>query len=80
MYALCFSQTTIIAMPDKKAVALSACPGRWKPMDIRPTSVANETPARVWMRKLVWALPVFFLIKGLAWLAIPVLFAIYGLD
>lgn len=32
------------------------------------------------MKKLAWSLPLFFLVKGLVWLAIPVLYMIYGLN
>jgi hypothetical protein len=33
---------------------------------------------RDWIKKLAWGLPVFFLIKGLLWLIVPTIFAIYG--
>jgi hypothetical protein len=31
------------------------------------------------MKRVTWALPMFFLIKGLMWLAIPLVLGIYGL-
>ena len=49
-------------------------------MNIQTISVVNEKRAMVRMKKLAWFLPLFFLIKGLLWLAIPVLYTIYGLN
>jgi hypothetical protein len=49
-------------------------------MNIQMSSVANEKPVRSRAKRLAWALPLFFLIKGLLWLTVPVLYAIYGLD
>ena len=49
-------------------------------MNVQMSSVANEKPAWGWTKRLAWVLPLFFLIKGLLWLAIPVLYAIYGFD
>jgi hypothetical protein len=33
-----------------------------------------------WRCKLAWSLPLFFLLKGLAWLALPVIYAFYELN
>lgn len=32
------------------------------------------------MKRLAWALPLFFLLKGLLWLTVPVLIMMYGLN
>ncbi|WP_369156873.1 hypothetical protein [Candidatus Thiodiazotropha sp. LNASS1] len=46
-----------------------------------PTTTAiHENPTKAWMKKLAWGLPLFFLIKGLLWLAVPILIAMYGLN
>lgn len=43
-------------------------------MNILPINTGNESLSiKVWMKKLSWALPLLFLIKGLLWLAIPVI-------
>ena len=49
-------------------------------MAIKTFSNLEERPFYRWLKKLSWALPLFFLIKGLAWLALPVLLAFYGLE
>ncbi|MEW8085217.1 MAG: hypothetical protein AB2823_06580 [Candidatus Thiodiazotropha endolucinida] len=47
----------------------------------KPTTTAiHEIPAKTWMKKLAWGLPLFFLIKGILWLAVPVLIAMYGIN
>ncbi|MEW8690817.1 MAG: hypothetical protein AB2535_06995 [Candidatus Thiodiazotropha endolucinida] len=46
-----------------------------------PTTIAvHEKHIKAWINKLAWGLPVFFLIKGLLWLAVPVLIAMYGIN
>ena len=49
-------------------------------MNVQKISVVQETPERTWMNKLAWSLPLFFLIKGLLWLAIPALYAMYSIN
>ena len=49
-------------------------------MNIQPTHFETESPVKLWMRRFSWALPLLFLIKGLLWLAIPLISAIYVLD
>ena len=46
----------------------------------QPKADAGEIPLKLWKKRLAWALPVFFLIKGMLWLAIPLLSALYVLD
>ena len=46
-------------------------------MKIQTNAAVNRKSTRVWLKKLAWALPLFFLIKGLLWLTVPVLFTIY---
>ena len=48
-------------------------------MKSQSDAVVNEKPTRVWLKKLAWSLPIFFLIKGLLWLTVPVLYTIYYL-
>ncbi|MET0064696.1 MAG: hypothetical protein ABW176_20585 [Candidatus Thiodiazotropha endolucinida] len=46
-----------------------------------PTTIAvHEKHTKAWIKKLAWGLPLFFLIKGLLWLAVPVLIAMYGIN
>ena len=40
---------------------------------------AGKKTSRPWLKKLAWSLPLFFLIKGLLWLTLPVLYTIYYL-
>jgi hypothetical protein len=44
------------------------------------TKLVDARPLNRWLKKLSWALPLFFLLKGLAWLALPALLAFYGLE
>ncbi len=47
-------------------------------MILQSNSAITETPIKLWMKRLSWALPLFFLTKGLVWLALPLLLAVYG--
>ncbi|MCB1858755.1 MAG: hypothetical protein KDI63_10805 [Gammaproteobacteria bacterium] len=49
-------------------------------MNLRLNDNVGDTPIKVWAKKLSWALPLFFLIKGLAWLAVPFISALYVLN
>jgi cytochrome c-type biogenesis protein CcmH/NrfF len=40
----------------------------------------TKQPKKNWFKRLGWILPLFFFIKGLLWLIIPVILAYYGLD
>lgn len=40
----------------------------------------DQQPRRALTKWLAWTLPLFFLAKGLLWLVVPVLYAMYGLD
>jgi hypothetical protein len=40
----------------------------------------DETQVKGWKKRLYWALPLFFLIKGLLWLIVPVVSAVYVLN
>lgn len=44
------------------------------------TAVVTDRTLKGWLKGLGWALPLFFLIKGLLWLAIPFLSAAYVLN
>ncbi|MEW8561595.1 MAG: hypothetical protein AB2541_05800 [Candidatus Thiodiazotropha sp.] len=46
-------------------------------MNTYSTSDMKETQSKDWKKKLYWALPLFFMIKGLLWLAIPLVSAVY---
>jgi hypothetical protein len=37
----------------------------------------SEQKHEVWFNRLTWAIPIFFLIKGLLWLAVPLVLGIY---
>jgi hypothetical protein len=37
-------------------------------MTIQPTDGVQALQGKVWVRRLSWALPLFFLVKGLLWL------------
>ncbi len=43
-------------------------------MRIQTTGFSRETPAPPWIKRLAWGVPLFFLLKGLLWLAIPGLY------
>jgi antibiotic biosynthesis monooxygenase (ABM) superfamily enzyme len=43
-------------------------------------SAIGQRPASSWKRKLAIGLPLFFLIKGLLWLIVPVLLIYLGLN
>jgi hypothetical protein len=49
-------------------------------MNIQVTESIKQTPSKTWMKKMSWAIPLFFLIKGLAWLSVPVISAVYMVD
>jgi preprotein translocase subunit SecG len=49
-------------------------------MNIQPNHLSKEEPFKAWMKRMTWILPLFFLIKGLAWLAIPLILAIFSLN
>ncbi|MES9824999.1 MAG: hypothetical protein AB2669_05060 [Candidatus Thiodiazotropha endolucinida] len=49
-------------------------------MNDSKTIAVYEKHTKAWIKKLAWGLPVFFLIKGLLWLAVPVLIAMYGIN
>lgn len=49
-------------------------------MLIRAVKSMVENGNRVWRGKLYWALPLFFLVKGLLWLTIPIVSAYYVLN
>lgn len=49
-------------------------------MGTQMTNLVTNTPANVWMKKLSWALPLLFLIKGLLWVTVPFISAIYVLN
>jgi hypothetical protein len=49
-------------------------------MNIQTAHMLNATQIKAWKKKLYWALPLFFLIKGLLWLAVSVISAIYVFD
>jgi hypothetical protein len=40
----------------------------------------GKCPARKWTRSVGWAAFLFFLIKGLLWLVVPVLVTYYAVD
>lgn len=37
----------------------------------------SEQKQGVWFNRLSWAIPMFFLIKGLLWIAVPLVLGIY---
>jgi len=39
-----------------------------------------QADKRGWLRHLTWAAPLFFLVKGLLWLALPLFFALSGME
>jgi hypothetical protein len=47
-------------------------------MNIQPNNPVAESPLKVWMKRMGWALPLFFLLKGLMWLLVPALFLFFG--
>ena len=49
-------------------------------MKTEDVTVDETGSKRGWLKKLAWLAPLFFLIKGLAWLAIPALYAVYGME
>ncbi|MEW8559525.1 MAG: hypothetical protein AB2588_16205, partial [Candidatus Thiodiazotropha sp.] len=49
------------------------------PVNIQSINIMNKNLVEVWKNKLYWALPLFFLIKGLLWLAVPLISAVYAL-
>ena len=49
-------------------------------MNIQPAHLETESRLKLWMKRFSWALPLFFLVKGLLWLAIPFVSALYVLD
>jgi hypothetical protein len=49
-------------------------------VNIQPASDLSAAPIKAWMKKFAWALPLFFLIKGLLWLLIPAISAVYLFD
>ncbi len=49
-------------------------------MRIRRNDPLTAVQKKIWLKKLAWALPLFFLMKGLFWLSIPVVLAVYGLN
>ncbi len=49
-------------------------------MKVQLNNIVTETQIAPWMKKLTWALPLFFLAKGLVWLVLPVVLAFYGLN
>jgi hypothetical protein len=48
-------------------------------MNIQPNNAFAECSKKGWMKRLAWALPLFFLLKGLMWLAVPALFLFFSL-
>ncbi len=49
-------------------------------MKMQRIITSTETQTKLWMKKITWMLPLFFLAKGLMWLALPVFMAFYGLN
>ena len=49
-------------------------------MNIRILSDARHIPAKAWLQRLSWLLPLLFLVKGLLWLTLPALYALYAVD
>jgi hypothetical protein len=49
-------------------------------MKIQAISATHQLMQKEWIKKLGWALPLFFLVKGLMWLAIPLILTIYRLN
>jgi hypothetical protein len=48
-------------------------------MNIHPNNPVGESSIKIWMKRMGWALPLFFFLKGLMWLVIPGLFLFFGL-
>lgn len=42
--------------------------------------MADEKAARTWLKQLGWALPLFFLLKGLLWLSLPLITAYFAFE
>lgn len=51
-----------------------------RPPDRRPDDPAARLTATAWLRRLGWAGFLFFLVKGLLWLAVPALLVATGVD
>ncbi len=49
-------------------------------MKTQLNEVTTETNIQLWMKRLTWALPLFFLLKGMMWLALPIVLTLYGLN
>ena len=43
-------------------------------------NTATTSPLKLWMKRTAWALPLFFLIKGLLWLTAPALYLLFTLE
>jgi hypothetical protein len=42
-------------------------------MNLKTNHTSDEETRKLWMKRMAWALPLFFLLKGLMWLAVPAL-------
>jgi hypothetical protein len=49
-------------------------------MNIHLNNPVDESSIKVWTKRMAWALPLFFLLKGLMWLAVPALFLFFSLE
>jgi hypothetical protein len=49
-------------------------------MKMRANNPATESLFKVWMKRTAWALPLFFLVKGLMWLTVPALYLAFALE
>lgn len=49
-------------------------------MNAQQSDVVGQNSAGTWTKRLSWMLPLLFLIKGLLWLVVPFLSAIYMLN
>jgi hypothetical protein len=49
-------------------------------MNTRPDDPIVESSVKAWMKRAAWALPLFFLIKGLMWLAVPAVFLFFSIE
>ena len=49
-------------------------------MNCRQIDLSHGNQAKGWTKRLSWALPLFFLVKGLLWLLIPFFSAVFVLN